>query len=139
MNTDEKDKLLRELREQKARELKEIQLKKARLNSDEQSVEQDIAAINQLLKSAANTVKSRDVGLPSGFRDAVRAVLTEFPGGMTNPEIRKHMEMRGYRYGPEMSTPFGTRMANELTRMKEQGQVRKDVKRYVLTEKGRAL
>ena len=139
----DQERVLRELLAQETKKFKDFRSKAALFLEKAKKSEQDIAAINQLLASFDIEKNLADVpkeALPAGFRDAVRAVLKEFPGGLTNAEIREVMTERGYDYDSlGMETPFGMRMGNELNRMKKQGQIRKDGGKHILTEKGRGM
>lgn len=139
---DERERVLRELLAQETKKFNDFRSKAALFLEQAKKSEQDIAAVNQLLASFEMEEKPTDARkeeLPAGFRDAVRAVLRQFPGGLTNAQIREAMTERAYEYGVAKATPFGIRMGNELSRMKDQGQLRKDDKKHILTEKGRAM
>ena len=137
MVSNDKTRLLKELFDQKLRDINSLQAEILQRQERAQVIQEDLAALKHLLRSDTQETKPDESLAEMGFRDAARTVMKDFPGGMTNGDIRKHMTKRGYTY--DLDTPFGIRMGNELTRMKEQDQVRKEGKNYVLTKKGMAM
>ncbi|MCH8944656.1 MAG: hypothetical protein IH910_07685 [Proteobacteria bacterium] len=141
MNSINKREFLRNLLNEQDNEYNDLRSDIQDMSAQLDRVQGDIAATKHLLKSLDGPThtnqepKDKLKGL--GFRKAARAVLSEHPNGLANAEIRKQMTANGYVY--EFDTPFGTRMGNELIRMREQNQIRKDGKRYILTEKGRTM
>lgn len=65
------------------------------------------------------------------FRDHLRAVLADHPN-ISAPQVTEHLKLLGIRPGGE--TPIGTRVANELFRMAQRGQLVKRNARYSLPE-----
>jgi hypothetical protein len=106
-------------------------------------IDERIAALEAVLAPAddllgeTQQLRLKDVPAPSNgngngemsFRDHLRAVLAEHPN-LTAPEVALEVIRRGVRPGGE--TPIGTRVANELFRMAQRGQIDKRNKRYSL-------
>ncbi len=132
-------KLAEKERDQEIQIILELKAKANRIQTQIAEHQDTVGALDKLLISKLKEEPSNEspqfisvAGM--GFRDAVRALLRAASYGLTTGEIREHLLASGYIY--EAATPLPIRISNEMRRMKEQGIMIKEGKKYLLTKKG---
>jgi hypothetical protein len=69
---------------------------------------------------------------PTGFADAVRSVLRDYPRGVAPSDVAEQMKARGTASIYTGKTPFSVRVGNELHRLLKAGEVGRHSGRYYL-------
>ena len=121
---------------------RDLQAQKLKLVDRISELQQQIEAINLLLKSSKTSAGALTWLLADGpghmsVREAISHVLRDVPTGLKTGELYREVLQRGI-VRPGGKTPLRNLVNNDLWRMKDRGEVQERNGVYRLTKKGQA-
>ncbi len=116
--------VLEQLEVEKLDDLQCIRGKIKTLREEERGVLADLRAVSMLLGTAPMVIDVNSLT----FRDAIRAILADHPGGLTPAKVCSILIDLGLSYN--LATPLNVRVCNEMRRMTD---VRQEGKNWILS------